>query len=85
MKPKFEKPREGQWIGNESNSLSFSVPPNPIIGFIEGDGVGPDLWSASRPVFDAVVEKGVRRRSKDILVKNIRGRGKFQTIWLLFS
>jgi isocitrate dehydrogenase len=57
MKPKFEKPLDGQWIGNESTSLNFSVPPNPIIGFIEGDGVGPDLWSASRPVFDAVVEK----------------------------
>ena len=57
MKPKYEKPLEGQWIGNDMTTLNFSVPQNPIIGFIEGDGVGPDLWSASRPVFDAVVEK----------------------------
>ncbi|MEZ4703940.1 MAG: isocitrate dehydrogenase (NADP(+)) [Bdellovibrionota bacterium] len=28
----------------------------PIIPFIEGDGVGPDIWAASQPVFDAAVE-----------------------------
>ncbi|MFH0957518.1 MAG: isocitrate dehydrogenase (NADP(+)) [Pseudomonadota bacterium] len=57
MKSKLEKPAEGQWIGIDMTTLKFSVPPNPIIGFIEGDGVGPDLWKASRAVFDAVVEK----------------------------
>ncbi len=41
-----------------------SVPDNPIVGFIEGDGVGPDIWAAAREVFDAAVEKtsGGRRR-----------------------
>lgn len=33
------------------------VPDHPIIPFIEGDGIGPDIWSASRRVFDAAVEK----------------------------
>jgi isocitrate dehydrogenase len=33
------------------------VPDNPIIPFIEGDGIGPDVWSASRKVLDAAVEK----------------------------
>lgn len=33
------------------------VPNNPIIPFIEGDGIGPDLWRASVRVFDAAVEK----------------------------
>ena len=35
----------------------FRVPPNPIIPFIEGDGTGRDIWTASRRVFDAAVER----------------------------
>ncbi|MCI0492607.1 MAG: isocitrate dehydrogenase (NADP(+)) [Planctomycetes bacterium] len=35
----------------------MSVPNQPIIPFIEGDGTGPDIWRASRRVFDAAVEK----------------------------
>jgi len=34
-----------------------NVPNQPIIPFIEGDGVGPDIWRASVRVFDAAVEK----------------------------
>src|SRR6056297_2999556 len=33
------------------------VPSEPIIPFIEGDGIGPDIWAAAQPVFDAAVEK----------------------------
>ncbi|MCA9650932.1 MAG: NADP-dependent isocitrate dehydrogenase [Myxococcales bacterium] len=35
----------------------LSVPNNPVIPFIEGDGIGPDIWAASVRVFDAAVEK----------------------------
>ncbi|MEW6138883.1 MAG: isocitrate dehydrogenase (NADP(+)) [Thermodesulfobacteriota bacterium] len=49
-------PAEGTWIALDSNG-SIKVPFNPIIGFIEGDGVGPDIWAAARPVFDAAVRK----------------------------
>lgn len=35
----------------------LQVPNQPIIPFIEGDGIGPDVWSASRKVIDAAVEK----------------------------
>jgi isocitrate dehydrogenase len=35
----------------------FLVPDNPVIPFIEGDGTGPDIWRASRLVFDAAVEQ----------------------------
>jgi isocitrate dehydrogenase len=31
------------------------VPPRPIIPFVEGDGIGPDIWSAAVRVFDAAV------------------------------
>lgn len=33
------------------------VPNSPIIPFVEGDGIGRDIWKASRRVFDAAVEK----------------------------
>ena len=32
------------------------VPDHPILPFIEGDGIGPDIWAASRRVFDAAVD-----------------------------
>ena len=35
----------------------LNVPNNPIIPFIEGDGIGPDIWAASVKVFDAAIEK----------------------------
>jgi len=35
----------------------LTVPNNPIVPFIEGDGTGRDIWRASVRVFDAVVEK----------------------------
>ena len=40
------------------------VPDTPIIPYIEGDGVGPDVWRAGAGVFDAAVAKayGGRRR-----------------------
>ncbi|HLB36577.1 MAG TPA: isocitrate dehydrogenase (NADP(+)) [Gemmatimonadales bacterium] len=36
---------------------AFTVPDDPIIPFIEGDGTGPDIWRASRRVFDAAVRQ----------------------------
>jgi len=36
---------------------NLSVPNNPIVPFIEGDGIGPDIWAASVRVFDAAVAK----------------------------
>ncbi|RYZ54228.1 MAG: NADP-dependent isocitrate dehydrogenase [Sphingobacteriales bacterium] len=35
----------------------LNVPKVPVIPFIEGDGIGPDVWSASRAILDAAVEK----------------------------
>jgi len=35
----------------------LSVPSNPVIPFIRGDGTGADIWAASERVFDAAVEK----------------------------
>lgn len=35
----------------------LSVGNNPVIPFIEGDGIGKDIWTAAQRVFDAAVEK----------------------------
>jgi isocitrate dehydrogenase len=42
----------------------LQVPPTPVIPFIEGDGTGPDIWRASRHVFEGAVERayGSKRR-----------------------
>ena len=45
----------GSKITIENGKLQ--VPDNPVIPFIEGDGIGPDIWAASVRVFDAAVEK----------------------------
>ena len=45
----------------------LTVPENPIIPFIEGDGTGPDIWNASVRVFDAAVEKAIQREKKSRL------------------
>jgi isocitrate dehydrogenase len=48
-------PADGEFITMDGGSLS--VPDRPIIPFIEGDGTGPDIWRASRNVFDNAVRK----------------------------
>ncbi|MGB7212463.1 MAG: NADP-dependent isocitrate dehydrogenase [Gemmatimonadales bacterium] len=48
-------PTDGQSITMQGGILQ--VPDRPIIPFIEGDGTGPDIWRASKLVFDAAVAK----------------------------
>ncbi len=40
-----------------SEQGTLLVPDDPIIPVIAGDGVGPDIWNASRPVFETAVAK----------------------------
>ena len=47
-----------------NNDGTYNIPDNPIITFIEGDGIGPDLWAASVRVFDAAVEKAFKGSKK---------------------
>ena len=35
----------------------FIIPDHPVLPFIEGDGIGRDIWKASRLVFDSAVKK----------------------------
>jgi isocitrate dehydrogenase len=42
----------------------LNVPNDPIIPFIEGDGIGPDIWAAASRVLDAAVEKAYNGERK---------------------
>ena len=52
---KYTPDSEGEKITWQNGTLV--VPDVPIIPFIEGDGVGPDIWLASVRVFDAAVKQ----------------------------
>jgi len=52
---KVRMPVNGIKIEMKNNELK--VPDNPIIPFIEGDGIGSDIWRSSVRVFDAAIKK----------------------------
>jgi isocitrate dehydrogenase len=57
---------------------SLKVPDNPIIPFIEGDGIGPDIWRAARLVLDAAVEKAYTGKRKINWLEVMAGEKSFQ-------
>ena len=60
---KVKVPSTGQKIKIGSGG-KIECPDQPIITFIEGDGVGPDIWKASVVVFDAAVQKAYGGKRK---------------------
>ena len=59
---KLVPPLSGHKISVTDGKLT--VPDDPIICFIEGDGTGPDIWRASRKVFDAAIAKAYGLKKK---------------------
>jgi isocitrate dehydrogenase len=57
---------------------SISVPDLPIIPCIEGDGIGPDIWKATRLVLDAAVEKAYGGKKKISWKEILAGEKAFQ-------
>ena len=55
-------PTDGKGISYADGK--FTVPDNPIIPYIEGDGTGRDIWKASERVFDAAVAKAYGGKRK---------------------
>ena len=57
---------------------------NPTIPFIQGDGIGVDIWPASQLVFDAVVEKAYKGQRKINWIEVLAGQKAFDTVseWL---
>ena len=68
---------EGQTIGINSETGEIEVPNNPIIPFIEGDGTGPDIWKASKIVFDTAVQKAYNGERKIIWHEVLAGQKAF--------
>jgi|TARA_B100000073_G_scaffold87971_3_gene68906 isocitrate dehydrogenase len=72
----------GKKIIFEGNKLI--VPNNPIIPFIEGDGIGADIWRASQLVFDSAVKKAYNGE-KEVVWKEIYAgekANKLKNSWL---
>ncbi len=62
----------------------LNVPDNPVIPFIEGDGTGPDIWSASKMVFNQAVEKAYGGKRKINWKEVLAGEKSFNQVgnWL---
>ncbi|MGI9667534.1 MAG: NADP-dependent isocitrate dehydrogenase [Acidimicrobiia bacterium] len=62
----------------------LSVPNDPIIPFIEGDGIGPDIWAAAQNVFDAAVESAYDGERKIEWLEVLAGEKAFNATgeWL---
>lgn len=75
-------PSNGTAISRQDGRLS--VPDNPIIPYIEGDGTGPDIWRASVRVLDAAVEKAYGGRKKIAWMEVFAGEKSFKLFdnWL---
>ena len=63
-------------ISMKSDGL-LNVPDNPVIPFIEGDGIGPDIWKASVRVFDAAVKKAYEGNRKIKWMEVLAGKKAF--------
>lgn len=55
-------PTDGSKITVKDNQLV--VPNNPILGYVKGDGIGPDIMRASLRVWDAAVKKAYNSQKK---------------------
>ncbi|MBE0658344.1 MAG: isocitrate dehydrogenase (NADP(+)) [Bryobacteraceae bacterium] len=75
-------PADGAPISVDNGS--WSIPDNPIIPFIEGDGIGRDIWKASKRVFDAAVEKAYSGSRRVAWFEVLAGEKAFETVqsWL---
>ena len=75
-------PEQGQKITVQNGKLQ--VPDQPIIPFIEGDGIGVDIWPASRRILDAAVEKAYGGKRKIAWMEVFAGEKAYKSFntWL---
>ncbi|VTM89669.1 Isocitrate dehydrogenase [NADP] [Raoultella ornithinolytica] len=79
MESKVVVPAEGQKITLQDGKLN--VPNNPIIPFIEGDGIGVDVTPAMLKVVDAAVEKAYKGERKISWMENLHRRKIDPGVW----
>src|SRR5512138_1515964 len=75
-------PPDGEKILMQDGKLQ--VPDHPVLPFIEGDGIGVDIWPASRRILDAAVEKAYGGKRKIAWMEVYAGEKSFKSInsWL---
>ena len=75
-------PEWGEQIGWDGSEIA--VPDKPIIPFIAGDGIGPDIWRATQRVLDAATEKAYQGSRKIAWVEVLAGESAFEATgsWL---
>lgn len=57
---------------------SLSVPDEPVIPYIPGDGTGPDIWNAARLVLDKAVKTAYKDKKKIAFTKILAGEEAFE-------
>lgn len=67
---------DGERITYQNGVLT--VPDHPIVPFIEGDGIGPDIWRATQRVVDAAVAKSYRGQRKIAWMEVLAGEKAYQ-------
>ena len=81
---KLTPPSSGAKISVSGDTVN--VPANPIIPFIRGDGIGPDIWAASERVFDAAVRAAYGDDRKIVWFEVFAGEGAIREygdgVWL---
>lgn len=65
----------GQKVGFKNGKLI--VPDYPIIPFIEGDGIGPEIWQAAKDVFDTAIDEAYKGTRKVIWQEVLAGEKAF--------
>jgi isocitrate dehydrogenase len=72
----FPAPPAGERVRYEDGRLL--VPDRPIVPFVEGDGIGPDIWKATRRVLDAAVDKAFGGKRALVWYEVYAGEKAFQ-------
>ena len=65
-------------IISKNEDGSINVPNNPTIPFIEGDGIGVDIWKSTKNVIDAAVEKAYSGDKKIDWLEVLAGEKAFE-------
>jgi len=83
LRESIQKATGGEFITGKNDNLN--VPNNPIISYIEGDGVGPDIWAATQNVLDSAVKKAYNGEKKIAWYEVFAGQKCFDNTgeWIL--
>lgn len=78
----YQAPVDGQRITRDNGQLQ--VPDHPIVPFIEGDGIGPDIWRATQRVVDAALASTYQGRRTIAWMEVLAGQKAFDATgeWL---